>query len=151
MNTMNFVHIPLIQSLLDLSHISSHFHALFLLLFCVTHWSQLVMWVCAWAWGHALNEISSSQNGSDRQNKRRVWLRMWGKGNLLHCWWECKIRQPHIPKGPISSDTDKCVSMFSATYILYWGIRNSLWVSRDSPNYTSFPIVWYRIKIQFKK
>ena len=20
--------------------------------------------------------------------------RMWGKGNLLHCWWECKLIQP---------------------------------------------------------
>jgi hypothetical protein len=20
--------------------------------------------------------------------------RMWGKGTLMHCWWECKLVQP---------------------------------------------------------
>ena len=27
-------------------------------------------------------------------NKQQVLARMWRKGNLLHCWWECRLLQP---------------------------------------------------------
>ena len=27
-------------------------------------------------------------------NKQQVLSRMWGKGNLVHCWWECRLVQP---------------------------------------------------------
>jgi hypothetical protein len=24
----------------------------------------------------------------------KCWQGMWGKGTLIHCWWECKLVQP---------------------------------------------------------
>ena len=43
------------------------------------------------------NEVSSltSQNGHHQKiHKQLILDLMWGKGNLLHCWWECKLIQP---------------------------------------------------------
>jgi len=27
---------------------------------------------------------------------RQALARMWGKGNPVHCWWECKLIQLHV-------------------------------------------------------
>ena len=37
---------------------------------------------------HLLEQLSSINN------KQQVLARMWRKGNLLHCWWECRLVQP---------------------------------------------------------
>ena len=43
------------------------------------------------------HEISlhTSQNGKNEQvRKRQMLAEMQRKGNLLHCWWECKLVRP---------------------------------------------------------
>ena len=43
------------------------------------------------------NEISphTCQNGyHQKDHKLQMLVRMWRKGNLVHCWWECKLVQP---------------------------------------------------------
>ena len=43
------------------------------------------------------NEISphTDQNGHHQKlYKQQMLERVWRKGNLLHCWWECKLIQP---------------------------------------------------------
>ena len=29
-----------------------------------------------------------------KSTKNKCWERVWRKGTLLHCWWECKLIQP---------------------------------------------------------
>ena len=29
-----------------------------------------------------------------KSTNSKCWRRVWRKGNLLHCWWECKLIQP---------------------------------------------------------
>jgi hypothetical protein len=29
-----------------------------------------------------------------QENEQQILVRMWGKGTLIHCWWECKLVQP---------------------------------------------------------
>jgi hypothetical protein len=34
----------------------------------------------------------SSQNGYHQRNKQQQMLvKLWVKGSLIHCWWECKL------------------------------------------------------------
>ena len=43
------------------------------------------------------NEVSlhTSQNGHHQKIYKQSMLeRVWRKGTLLHCWWECKLIQP---------------------------------------------------------
>jgi hypothetical protein len=37
----------------------------------------------------------SSKNGYHQEHlQQQMLVRMWGKGTLIHCWWECKLVQP---------------------------------------------------------
>jgi hypothetical protein len=39
--------------------------------------------------------LHSNQNGCHQGHKQQQMLaRMWEKGTLIHCWWECKLGQP---------------------------------------------------------
>ena len=43
------------------------------------------------------NEIPlhTGQNGHHKQiNTQQVLTRLWRKGNLVHCWWECRLVRP---------------------------------------------------------
>jgi hypothetical protein len=35
-----------------------------------------------------------NQNDKHQENKQQMLMRMQGKGNPVHCWWECKLVQP---------------------------------------------------------
>ena len=59
------------------------------MLFCsFAYWIFHALAVCF----EILIPLHTGENGHQQSNK--VMVRLWRKGTLVHCWWECRLVQP---------------------------------------------------------
>ena len=57
---------------------------------------------------HSKVSPPTCQNGHHQKvYRKQKWVRMWEKGTLVHCWWECKLEQPLWEKSTEASQNSE--------------------------------------------